>query len=125
MGKKDKRGNTASFSKLDNWIFEHRAYRRLSLPARALMWELIRVFNGHNNGRLFLAHRKAAERLGCHRNSVGKYYDELEAAGFVRKTRDHCLGSAGIGQAKHWALTHFGVDGHRATLDFKSKKPAQ
>jgi hypothetical protein len=125
MGRKDKRGNAASFLKLDNWVFEHPSYRSLSLEARSLMWELIRVYNGHNNGRLFLSHRLAAERLGRHRNSIGKYYSELERAGFVHKTRGHCLGPEGTGQATHWALTHLGVGGERALMGFKHKTPAQ
>ncbi|MEJ1999854.1 MAG: helix-turn-helix domain-containing protein [Maritimibacter sp.] len=120
MAHKDKRGNTASFIKLDTWIFERPAYRRLGLGARCLHMELIRVYNGYNNGRLFLSHRLAADRLGCSRNTVSRYYRELEEAGFIVKTRGACLGPDGIGQATHWALTHLGVDGRPATLDFKS-----
>ncbi|MEJ1998331.1 MAG: hypothetical protein P8X76_09320, partial [Maritimibacter sp.] len=80
MAHKDKRGNTASFIKLDTWIFERPAYRRLGLGARCLHMELIRVYNGYNNGRLFLSHRLAADRLGCSRNTVSRYYRELEEA---------------------------------------------
>ncbi|PJE28861.1 Helix-turn-helix domain-containing protein [Pseudooceanicola antarcticus] len=124
MAKRDKRGNAASFIKLDTWIFDRPAYRRLGPGARSLHWELIRVFNGHNNGRLFLSQRLAAERLGCSRNTVSRYYRELEEAGFITKTRGACLGPEGVGQAAHWALTHLGVDGRPATLDFKSRTPA-
>jgi hypothetical protein len=125
MAKKDKRGNVASFCKLDTWIMAHATYRGLSLGARALHWELIGAFNGHNNGRLFLSHRDAAARLNCHRNSISKYYNELDGAGFLRKTRAHCLGPDGKGQASHWALTHLSVGSKRATFDFKNKSPAQ
>ena len=124
MGKRDKRGNRASFIKLDTWIFERPAYRGLGLGARCLHWELLKVYNGHNNGRLFLSHRDAALRLGCTRNTVSRYFHELEAAGFIVKTRGHCLGPSGIGQATHWALTHLDVEGRPATMDFKTKTPA-
>ncbi|MEJ2028621.1 MAG: hypothetical protein P8X66_01890 [Maritimibacter sp.] len=91
MAHKDKRGNTASFIKLDTWIFERPAYRRLGLGARCLHMELIRVYNGYNNGRLFLSHRLAADRLGCSRNTVSRYYRELEEA--RRDRPSHPLGA--------------------------------
>ncbi len=125
MAKRDKRGNVASFCMLETWIMRQAGYRGLSLGARALHWELIGVFNGHNNGDLFLAHRDAAVRLNCHRNSISKYYRELVEAGFLHKTRAHCLGPDGKGQATHWALTHLSVGSKRATFAFKNKSPAQ
>lgn len=125
MAKKDKRGNTARFCMLDDWIFDHAAYRGLGVGARALHWELIHVFNGHNNGRLFLSHRLAAQRLGCSRNTISRYYTELEDMGFLNKTRGHCLGPDGKGQSTHWALTHLGVGTNRATMDFKRKSPTK
>ncbi len=124
MPRGDQHGNKPSFLKLDGWIFEHGAYRDLGLGSRALLWELIRVYNGYNNGRLFLSHRLAAARLNCSRNTVARYYQELEAAGFLIKTRGHCLGPDGMGQSAHWALTHLPRDGMRAQNSFKYKTPA-
>lgn len=124
MAKRDKNGNGPSFLKMDTWMFDRTAYRALGLGARALLWELIRKFNGYNNGYLHLSQRLAAQRLGCNRNTVGRYYKQLEAAGFIKKTRGHYLGPVGTGQAAHWALTHLPVDGKPATMDFKTKSPA-
>lgn len=120
MAKKDKHGNRPSFCMLETWVFDHPSYRQLGLGARGLMWELIRVHNGHNNGRLFLSHRMAAQRLGCCRNTVSGYYRELEKLGFIVKTQGHCLGPEGKGQAAHWALTHLSVNMKRATNAFKT-----
>lgn len=120
MAKKDKHGNTPAFCKLDYWIFDHPAYRTLSLGARALTWELIRLHNGYNNGHIFLSHRLAAQRLGRSRKTVSLYYRELEAAGFLIETRGHCLGPDGIGQSSHYALTHLSVKGKRPVLKFKT-----
>lgn len=120
MAKKDKRGNTANFCKLDNWVFDHPSYRSLKVGPRALLWELIRLYNGYNNGRIFLSHRDAANRLCCNRNTVSDYYRQLEEAGFLVKTKGHCLGPSGVGQANHYALSHLGVDGKRPTLEFKT-----
>lgn len=119
MGKRDKEGNGSKFVKLDHWIFEHPSYRALSLGARGLFWELIRKYDGYNNGRLFLSHRMAALRLGCSRNTVGRYYKELEHADFIVKIRGHCLGPVGKGQSVQWALTHIPADGCKATMQFK------
>ncbi len=41
----------------------------------------------------------------------------LEQAGFILKTRGHCLGPEGKGQSTQWALTHLPVDGCKATDD--------
>jgi hypothetical protein len=122
MGKRDKNGNSSKFIMLDHWIFDHPSYRSLSLGARGLHWELIRKYNGYNNGRLFLSHRSAEPRLGRSRNTVGLYYKELERAGFILKTRGHCLGPVGIGEANHWSLTHVSVNGCKATMEFKKIK---
>lgn len=123
MARKDKHGSRGHFIKLDNWVFEHATYRALSLGARALHMEIIRVYNGHNNGSLYLSHRIAASRLGCCRNTVAKFYNELESAGFILKTRDHCLGAVGRGEAKHWELTHLSMPGSKPKLLFKKQNP--
>jgi hypothetical protein len=125
MGKRDKKGNRSQFIMLDHWVFEHSNYRSLCLGARGLLWELIRKYDGYNNGRLFLSHRDAAQRLGCSRNTVGGYYKELELAGFILKTRGHCLGPEGKGQSTQWELTHVPANGCKATVVFKNKSPAQ
>jgi len=119
MAKRDKKGNGSKFVMLDHWVFEHKNYRALSLGARGLFWELIRKYDGYNNGRLFLSHRSAAVRLGCSRNTVGNYYKELEQAGFILKKRGHCLGPVGKGQSTQWALTHVPANGCKATMEFK------
>lgn len=60
MGKRDKNGNDPKFVKLDHCIYERSVYRLLSLGAHALHWELVRIYDGYFNGRLFLSLRLAA-----------------------------------------------------------------
>lgn len=107
---------------LEHWVFEHQTYRALSCGARSLHWELIRRFTGSNNGKLYLSARDAKDRLSISKNTVGRYFEELQAAGFIVKTRGAFLGPAGKGRAAEWQLTHLAVDGNKATMDFKKNK---
>lgn len=50
------------------WELKSPAYRSLSLGARALLIELKSLYNGSNNGDLFLSVREAARRLNCGKN---------------------------------------------------------
>jgi DNA-binding transcriptional MocR family regulator len=100
------------------WVLRSPAYQALGLGARALLIELLAQFNGRNNGRLMLSHRLAAERLGCHRNSVGGWYRELAAKGFIRQAQGHCLGADGSGRAALWTVTLHPHGGAAPTNDF-------
>jgi hypothetical protein len=91
MGRSNSKGRSKGserFVKLEHWILESEAYRDLAPGPRALLVELISMFNGNNNGDLWLAWRDAALRLnlGTHA-TAGKYIDELIDHGFIRKNR--------------------------------------
>ena len=88
---------------------------------RALYFELKRRFNGSNNGKIVLSHRDASKALNVHRNTVGPYFDELEARGFIFQTRGAYLGPSGIGQSALWALAELPtIDGKQARMLLKS-----
>lgn len=122
------RGRTKSrdnFVKLDHWIFESRAYRSLKPGPRALLWEFIRRFNGHNNGNIVFSQREMSERLNVvDRETVANYVRELEAKGFIKvawrggfnmKVRDR--------RASEWALTWLHLGEVRPTKEFMSWRP--
>lgn len=95
------------------------AWATLKPGPRALYVELKRRFLGGNNGEIFLSHREAAKALNVHRNTVGPYFDELEARGFIRCTVRHHLGPSGVGLASKWALEELpSPDGKQATKSF-------
>ena len=92
------------------------AWATLKPGPRALYIELKRRYNGANNGEIFLSHRDAAKALSVNRNTVGGYFRELEARGFIWMTQGPHLGPSGIGQASMWAL---------AEVPTKDMKPAR
>jgi len=107
------------FVQLPEWLLASEAWRSLKPGPRALYVELKRLYNGSNNGRLYLSHRKAAEALGVHRNTVGSYYEDLISRGFIREVQGSHLGPAGIGQAAHLALEEYQCDdGRPAPMGF-------
>ena len=102
--KRYKRGGAGRHVQLPEWLQVSEAWATMTPGARALYIELKRRFNGSNNGQIFLSHRDAAQALNVHRNTVGKFFRELEQRGFIRLTVGPHLGPSGIGQASVWAL---------------------
>nr|WP_296429775.1 hypothetical protein [Roseovarius sp. BRH_c41] len=91
------------------------AWATMKPGPRALYIALKRLYNGGNNGEIFLSHREAAKALNVHRNSIGSYFAELQDRGFIRLATPPYLGPSGIGVASKWILEE---------LPTKDKKPA-
>jgi len=66
MAKHDRKGRSRGVPhvRLDKSIFNSLAYRALSPTARAMLFELIGMFNGANNGELYLSTRDATALVG-------------------------------------------------------------
>ena len=69
--------------------------------ARNVLWSAlaVRAFEVEvalatkNNGRVYISQRDAMEEMGCgHRDSIGRWFRELEFYGFIAKTAEGCLG---------------------------------
>jgi hypothetical protein len=71
------------FVKLHNYVQDCPAWRSLSLPARCALLEILRVYNGINNGQLGMAVRLLAERLRCGKTTASRALEELEQKGFI------------------------------------------
>jgi DNA-binding transcriptional MocR family regulator len=104
---------TGRHVQLPEYLQASEAWRTMKPGPRALYIELKRRFNGRNNGQIILSHRDAAEALAVHRNTVGAWFEELEARGFIWMAQGPYLGPSGIGQAALWALAE------EMTLDMK------
>ena len=116
--------------RLHYWMMRSPAWADLSPAARALLIELYALYNGVNNGELFLSIRSAARRLSIAGNTAGKAFRELEAHGFIRAARRGAF-HLKIRHATSWVLTEFEFAGKLATRDFmrwespdKNQKPA-
>ena len=87
------------------------AWRATSHGAKALYIILRRKYGVKlgNNGRIYLSVRDAAEALGSNKDSVAKWFRELQHYGFIVMTSPGCLGIDGMGKAPSWRLTELGT----------------
>lgn len=65
-------------------VMESEAYRDLSLFARAVLGELVRVFDGCNNGKIAISQREIAHRLkNSNYRKISIAYADLQSHGFI------------------------------------------
>jgi hypothetical protein len=121
---KDK-GKLPPFVPLLKETLDAPAWKAMSHGARALYVALKRRYNRefHNNGKIYLAQRKAAEEIGSHTNQVSRWFRELQHYGFAVMMAGGCLGVDGKGQAPRWRLTELGYMKDPPTRDFMRWKP--
>ena len=97
------------------------AWKIMSLGARMLYLHIKARYNrqSHNNGRLYLATRTAAEELGgSSLHQVGRWFRELQHYGFIVMMDAGCLGVDGKGRAPRWRLTELGYMKDPPTRDY-------
>ena len=117
-----------SFLQLHNYMMDSEAWLSLHPFARCIYMELKCKYKGYNNGKIILSHRSAAARLGVNRNTVGKYFKELEEKGVIRVGTPHALGVEGIGKSTLWILEeeqHNGAAATKTFMKWRKPKPAQ
>jgi hypothetical protein len=115
MSRADK-GRLAPFVPVDKEMMDSPAWRATSYGARWLYMHLKRrwSFKQRNNGRLFLSQRGAQKEMGiaC-RDSISRWFRELQHYGFIIMTNPGGLGVDGKGKAPHWRLTEVEWPGGR------------
>jgi hypothetical protein len=113
--RKDK-GRLPPFVPLDVEVMSSPAWRAMTMGARTLYIHLKRrwSFKQRNNGRLFLSQRNAQEEIGLGvRDSISRWFRELQHYGFIIMTDPGCLGVDGQGKAPRWRLTELEAPGGR------------
>ena len=98
------KGRLAPFVPIDQEMMRSPAWRAMSYGARCVYMHLKSrwSFKQRNNGHIFLSHRDAEEELGCrHRDSVSRWFRELQHYGFIVMTNAGGLGVDGKGKAPH------------------------
>lgn len=106
------------FVQIPDAILRSPAYRSLTPNARALLVELISIYNGYNNGLLWLSVDDAAARIGrSDHHAAHAAFKELIDVGFVVvESEAYYSIKAGIGsRARCFRLTWL--------FDHKNKKP--
>lgn len=73
----------------------------------------------HNNGKIFLSQRTAAQELSSHHNQIARWFRELQHFGFIVMQSAGSLGVEGKGQAPRWRLTELGYMRDLPTQDYQ------
>jgi hypothetical protein len=123
---KGRRRDAPPFVMLPWWIFDSLAYRSLHPVARTLLWEIVRRYNGANNGSIGLGQREAATSCGVKRaDTIARYFAELEAKGFIGATRrgGFNMKDPSTRRATEWRLTWLDAPGLRPTKEFTAWMP--
>ena len=95
--------------RLYTWLLDSPAYLALSCPARAVLIELAKIYDGMNNGRIGLSVRRAAERCNIARGTAAGAFKQLEELGFVECVTKGAF-SRKVLHATEWRLTFWGCD---------------
>jgi hypothetical protein len=121
MGRdKREKGRLPPFVPLLIDTLDQPAWRAMSHGAQMLYVALKRRYSlhNHNNGRIFLSQRMAAEELCSHHNQIARWYRELQHFGFIVMQTPGMLGVEGKGQAPRWRLTELGYMNDPPTRDY-------
>jgi hypothetical protein len=110
--------------RLYNYMLNSPAYLSLGCPARAVLIEISRVYDGRNNGRLGMSVRMLAERCRIARGTVGVALKELQDRGFIVCATKGAF-SRKVQHASEWRLTAWPchITGDFATKAFMSWRP--
>lgn len=115
--KRPKAYRDGGYIQVPNVVIESAAYRSLSLPARALLTELLYIYRPHRQGRICLEVRRAAELMGVHKDTASKAFRQLEDRGFIRERREAFYPAR---QAREWRITFLpDAAGHQPTDEWK------
>lgn len=109
--------------RLHAWVMDTPAYRHLSCPARCLLVELMRSFDGGNNGDVFMSVRDAAAAINVSKDTAGGALLELQAVGFIRAKEKGAF-SLKKRHATTWILTEYEYANQPASKDFTRWRPA-
>jgi hypothetical protein len=115
VSKRNDKGRLAPFVPLDQEMLRSPAWRAMKMGARTLYTQLKRrwSFKQRNNGRIFLSQRDAQAEMGGKRDSISRWFRELQYYGFIVMTNTGGLGVDGKGKAPHWRLTELEAPGGR------------
>lgn len=100
-GKKGKH----TFVMITHTMFDSDAYRDLSTNARCTLHEILRRFNGYNNGNISISARELAQKLHIGKSTACKNIDELIQKGFIIVTEEAGFNQKTGNRARRFALT--------------------
>lgn len=104
-----------------HYIFDCNSFRALKSGPRCLLFEIIRRFNGSNNGSIGLGVREACKALAMtDKGTMSKYFVILQQHGFIAETRPGGFNMKDPQgrRASEWRLTWMPYATTGATKDF-------
>ena len=108
--------------RLHHWMMISAAFKALDPFEVRVLLELYSLYNGRNNGYLFLSLREAAKRCKMGKNKAGDCFHRLTEFGFIRRRADEPE-NYNLREANHWILTEFDFGVRAATKDFMHWTP--
>jgi len=116
------RSKTPKFVMLRFDMMDSEAWQSLSPKAKALWCQIMRRYNGINNGEIPLSCREAGKLLNVSKNTANLAFRELEDKGFIK------VGLyAGFRNkqrvATRWVVTHQGYKGKPPTNEWRQWRP--
>lgn len=103
-GRNDK---PSRFVMLDHRLLESPAYAMLDVVARCLLVELIALFDGKNNGSIYLSTKDATARLGrSDERAIIAAFELLQAVGLIEQTKGahFAIKTGDTSRARCWRL---------------------
>lgn len=94
---------------LYSWLLNSPAYLSLGCPARAVLVEITRLYNGRNNGQIGLSVRRASERCKIAPGTAQRAFADLIERGFIELVTKGAF-SRKSPHASEWRLTFHACD---------------
>lgn len=110
--------------RLYHWVLACDAWTELKPSEVRVLIELYGLFNGRNNGELFLSCREAAKRCRINKDTANKAFKRLIELGFIKRRWQEPLDFS-LRKANRWILTEFEFGGAGATKEFVRWKPCE
>jgi hypothetical protein len=126
--KASRRAREAKHVRLYLYTLKAPAWLSLSCQAKCLLIELMALYNGTNNGQLYMSVRTAATLLRTGTKQASAALRELQEKGFIRATRKGSMTRRGEERlATCWRLTEYDDDltGRQPTKEFMTWRPGE
>jgi hypothetical protein len=104
---------------LDHWLLNSTAYSRLTAGEKKLLFELMRRYDGGNNGEIVFGIQSGAS-VGSGRTRTSRALSKLERLGFIVMT---ATAEPQHETPRRWRLTMYPAGGRPPTKDFMRANP--
>jgi DNA-binding transcriptional MocR family regulator len=114
--RKDKSKSPPRYVMINHWVMDTAAWKDISANARAIYLEILKRYNGSNNGRIGYSVRQAAIELKISRTTASRAIKELVSHGFIvaeqKGSFNYKMDANGKRKrlASEWRLTVYGSD---------------